>query len=114
MSGTTTGAGGTGTGEMKAGKSGAMKTAKGGAKKEQVRAAQQALKDKGHDPGMVDGVMGPKTKQALRDFQKKEGLKESGQLDSETMAKLDIKTSAAGGASPSASPATGSGAGQKQ
>ena len=115
-SGSTSGTGTTGaasgSGEMKTGKSGAMKgTAKGGGK-DQVKAAQQALKDKGHDPGAIDGVMGPKTKQALRDFQKKEGLKESGQLDSETMAKLDMKTSAAGSSSPSASPATGGSSGQ--
>ena len=103
----------TGTGEMKAGKSDAMKSgAKAGGNKDQVKAAQQALKDKGHDPGAIDGVMGPKTKAALKDFQKKEGLKESGQLDSETMAKLDMKTSAAGGSSPSASPATGGSSGQ--
>jgi peptidoglycan hydrolase-like protein with peptidoglycan-binding domain len=82
----------------------------GGQNKEQVKAVQQALKDKGHDPGDVDGVMGPKTKSALRDFQKKEGLKGSGQLDTETMSKLgvEMKTGAAGGSSPAASPATGS------
>ena len=89
-------------GEMKAGKG-----MKGG--KDEVKAVQQALKDKGHDPGMIDGVMGPKTKAALKDFQKKEGLKESGMLDTETRAKLEIKTSAAGASAPSASPATGSG-----
>jgi peptidoglycan hydrolase-like protein with peptidoglycan-binding domain len=89
----------------------------GGQRGEQVKAVQQALKDKGHDPGDVDGVMGPKTQAALRDFQKKEGLKETGRLDTETMAKLGVeaKTSSAGGStsggssSPSASPATGSG-----
>ena len=108
--------GGTGaagaSGEMKA----SGKSAKAGGNKEQVKAAQQALKDKGHDPGAIDGVVGPKTKQALRDFQKKEGLKESGQLDTETIAKLDLKTSSMGASgstassgassSPSASPST--------
>jgi peptidoglycan hydrolase-like protein with peptidoglycan-binding domain len=81
----------------------------GGQNKEQVKAVQQALKDKGHDPGDVDGVMGQKTKSALRDFQKKEGLKGSGQLDTETMSKLgvEMKTGSAGASSPSASPATG-------
>jgi peptidoglycan hydrolase-like protein with peptidoglycan-binding domain len=109
--------GGSSAGMDKADKAGA-KSARG---KEEVKAVQQALKDKGHDPGTVDGVMGPKTKQALKEFQKKEGLKESGRLDSETRAKLDMKTSAAGApgatassgqdasksSSPSASPSTG-------
>jgi len=79
---------------------------------EQVRAVQQALKDKGHDPGDIDGKMGPKTQAALRDYQTKEGLKPTGRLDSETMAKLGIeaKTGAADtgtSASPSASPKSG-------
>ena len=57
---------------------------------QQVKAAQQALKDKGHDPGAVDGKMGPKTQSAVRDFQSKEGLKATGRLDSETRAKLGV------------------------
>jgi peptidoglycan hydrolase-like protein with peptidoglycan-binding domain len=97
---------------------GAMKSHRGGrmaASREQVKAAQQALKDKGHDPGAVDGVMGPKTQAALRDFQGKEGLKTTGRLDTDTMSKLGVeaKTGAAAdtrSTMPSASPQTGSGA----
>jgi peptidoglycan hydrolase-like protein with peptidoglycan-binding domain len=80
-----------------------------GGNREHVKAAQQALKDKGHDPGAIDGVMGPKTRSALKDFQKKEGIKDTGRLDQETMGKLgmDAKMSSAGGAaSGSASPST--------
>jgi len=40
----------------------------------QVMGMQQALKDKGFDRGSVDGVMGPKTISALRDYQKSENL----------------------------------------
>lgn len=91
-----------------AGKSGKMAK---GAGRENVRAAQQALKDKGMDPGPVDGMMGPKTKAALRDYQKKEGLKETGRLDAETMAKLGVEAKTSAGApdtgSPAASPPTG-------
>jgi peptidoglycan hydrolase-like protein with peptidoglycan-binding domain len=95
--------------DMKAKTSGKMARA-GGA--EQVKAVQQALKDKGMDPGEVDGMMGPKTQSALREYQKKEGLKESGRLDTETMAKLGVaKTSDSGSTTPSASPSTSSGAG---
>ena len=54
----------------------------------QVKAVQQALKDKGHNPGAVDGEMGPKTEAALRDYQQKEGLTATGTADAETMAKL--------------------------
>src|SRR5215475_6781808 len=64
---------------------------------DQVKAVQQALKDQGHDPGAIDGVMGPKTQAALRDYQQKQGLKATGRLDAETSAKLGVeaKTSAA-------------------
>jgi peptidoglycan hydrolase-like protein with peptidoglycan-binding domain len=107
-----------------AGKSDSMKSdtgmkSGGGAgmagKSEQVKAVQQALKDKGHDPGAVDGKMGPKTQAALRDFQSKEGLKASGRLDSETMAKLGVEAkagaSAGGSTTPSASPSGTAGSG---
>jgi len=92
-------------GAAKSGRSSGM----AGGKREQVKAAQQALKDKGHDPGPVDGVMGPKTQAALKDFQSKEGLSASGQLDTETMSKLGVEAKAGasadtGTSSPSASP----------
>jgi peptidoglycan hydrolase-like protein with peptidoglycan-binding domain len=38
----------------------------------QMKAMQQALKDKGFDPGPIDGTMGPRTASALRDYQKVE------------------------------------------
>jgi His-Xaa-Ser repeat protein HxsA len=93
-------------------KSDTMKSEKGrmgaaaGGNREQVKAVQQALKDKGHDPGTVDGVMGPKTRGALKDFQKKEGIKDTGRLDQETMTKLGVeaKTSSTSPAPGSASP----------
>jgi peptidoglycan hydrolase-like protein with peptidoglycan-binding domain len=100
---------------MKASDSGMKSSAaKGGmamAGDERVKAAQQALKDKGHDPGDVDGKMGPKTQAALRDFQKAQGLQASGRLDAKTVQALGIeagKTSSAdksttgGSASPGA------------
>jgi len=96
-------------------KSGAMRgSRKGGmamAGDEKVKAAQQALKDKGHDPGEVDGKMGPKTQAALRDFQKAQGMQATGRLDAKTMQALGMeggKTSRAGesATSGSASPAT--------
>ena len=69
-----------------------------------LRQAQQALMDKGIDPGPIDGKMGPRTKAALSQYQQKESLKVTGRLDSETKDKLIAKkvdTSA-----PAASPTT--------
>jgi His-Xaa-Ser repeat protein HxsA len=57
----------------------------------QVRQVQQALKDKGHDPGQIDGVMGPQTKQALESFQQAQGISGSGELDQQTLAALDVQ-----------------------
>jgi peptidoglycan hydrolase-like protein with peptidoglycan-binding domain len=63
---------------------------RGATKHQEVMAAQQALKDKGHDPGMIDGKMGPRTRAAVADYQKAEGLKQTGRLDDETRTKLGI------------------------
>ena len=83
-----------------------------------VRAVQMALKDKGHDPGAIDGVMGPRTSAAIREFQQKENLTVTGRLDAETRAKLTAAGSSSAPGAPSASPATtdkpGNQQGQKQ
>lgn len=62
----------------------------GATKHQRVVAAQQALKDKGHDPGTIDGRMGPRTRAAVADYQKAEGLKQTGRLDDETRTKLGM------------------------
>jgi hypothetical protein len=64
-----------------------------------VKKAQEALKDKGHNPGSMDGVIGPQTRQAIRAFQNANGLKATGRLDTETAEKLEIKKGSASGAS---------------
>ncbi len=61
--------------------------------KADVMAMQQALKDKGHDPGPADGRMGPRTKAALMDYQKKEGLQPTGRWDDQTATKLGVRVS---------------------
>lgn len=84
-----------------------------GAKTERanVRAAQQALHDQGFDPGPIDGRMGPRTSAALRDYQTKQGLTASGQLDDATIDKLGVR--AAGAASPSTEPSSAKSSEQK-
>lgn len=58
-----------------------------------IREAQEALKNQGQDPGPIDGIMGPKTRQALRAFQSKHGLKQTGTLDAATKEKLNVESS---------------------
>jgi len=70
------------------------KKKKGGTKTgqadESVREVQQALKDKGKDPGPIDGIMGPLTQKALVDFQRDNNLQASGQIDPQTEMKLGV------------------------
>jgi len=70
--------------------------------------AQQALADKGFNPGPIDGKMGPLTKGAITKFQEKEHLKVSGRLDKETKDKLMTAsaTSKTDTTTPAASPST--------
>jgi peptidoglycan hydrolase-like protein with peptidoglycan-binding domain len=62
-----------------------------------VRDVQQALQNKGYDVGPIDGVMGPRTQSALREFQQQQGLTRSGRIDQQTMSALDVRASGAGG-----------------
>jgi peptidoglycan hydrolase-like protein with peptidoglycan-binding domain len=70
-----------------------------------TRAAQEALKTQGFDPGPVDGRMGPRTRAAISDYQRRENLPVTGMLDSATMAKLNVRSSRADEV-PAASPTT--------
>jgi carboxyl-terminal processing protease len=58
---------------------------------ERVRAIQEALKSKGHDPGPIDGIFSPQTEAALKSFQKAEKLPESARSDAQTLAKLGVQ-----------------------
>jgi len=57
----------------------------------QVRKAQTALNDKGFNVA-VDGRMGPNTEGAVRSFQEKNGLAQSGSLDDSTLNALGVKS----------------------
>jgi len=68
----------------------------------QVRELQRLLTDKGFDTGPANGIIGPKTKQALRDYQTSQGLAATGQPDRETLRSLasDTETQEFFGLSP--------------
>jgi Putative peptidoglycan binding domain len=55
-----------------------------------VRKAQAALNGQGYNVGAVDGRFGPNTQNAVRRFQAKNGLTETGTLDSPTLSALGI------------------------
>jgi peptidoglycan hydrolase-like protein with peptidoglycan-binding domain len=71
-----------------------------------VRTAQQALRDRGFDPGPIDGVMGPRTTAAVKDFQQKENLNVTGSLDADTNARLASASTTPPAASPATEPST--------
>ena len=56
---------------------------------EQVRRVQQKLNDIGFHAGAVDGVLGPQTESALRQFQRTRYLDATGHIDSKTLAALN-------------------------
>ncbi|MDP9195404.1 MAG: peptidoglycan-binding protein [Pseudomonadota bacterium] len=60
----------------------------------QIMEVQRALKSAGYDPGPVDGVLGPRTRSALQEFQRNGGLDVTGRLDQETLSALDVDVDA--------------------
>jgi lipid-binding SYLF domain-containing protein len=56
-----------------------------------AKSAQEALKAKGFYDGEVDGVVGPKTRRAISEYQKSERLEVTGRLDSLTAEKLGLR-----------------------
>lgn len=73
---------------------------------EEIKQVQQALKDRGHDPGSATGVINDDTRQAIRDFQKANDLSVTGTLDRETAQKLGVsvgESSIGGGTMPGSS-----------
>ncbi len=56
-----------------------------------LKKVQTILKDKGYDPGPIDGKWGKKTELALRKYQMDIGLKVTGKLGQETQKSLGLK-----------------------
>jgi peptidoglycan hydrolase-like protein with peptidoglycan-binding domain len=53
-----------------------------------VRQVQGILREQGYDPGLIDGLMGNKTRTALRQFQLDHQLPQTGRIDPATKAAL--------------------------
>lgn len=51
---------------------------------------QTALKNAGFDPGPVDGKIGPKTRQAIKEFQRSKGLTPDGVVGQKTWAEMTV------------------------
>jgi len=58
---------------------------------EEIKKLQEALKAKGHDPSPIDGIMGAKTRAAIKEFQEASRLKGTGRLDNQTAEKLGVE-----------------------
>lgn len=59
---------------------------------ELVRELQQRLQAEGYSPGPTDGIWGPRTHQALQQYQQQQaGLEANGQLTPETLAALNLE-----------------------
>lgn len=64
---------------------------------ESVYAIQHALTYLGYPVGQIDGIFGPNTEEAVRKFQRENGLQNDGVVGPETMAALDEQLRRDGG-----------------
>ena len=68
-------------------------TLKQGSRGEQVKTMQQKLKNWGYYKGAVDGIFGKQTLEAVKLFQKRNGLKVDGIVGTQTLKALGMSTS---------------------
>jgi peptidoglycan hydrolase-like protein with peptidoglycan-binding domain len=57
-----------------------------------IRQAQERLKEAGFNPGPADGQLGAQTKEAIKEYQKAQGLPQTGQLDEPTRDLLMVQS----------------------
>lgn len=55
---------------------------------QEIKQAQTELKQQGLYRGKIDGIMGPQTKSAISQYQKREGLPQTASLDQQTLSRL--------------------------
>lgn len=62
-----------------------------GLDEQKTREIQQALQEKGFEPGSVDGMMSSQTKQAISEFQRESNLPVTGTVDEKTAERLGVE-----------------------
>ena len=68
-----------------------------GLDQQKTREIQQALQEKGFEPGSVDGMMSSQTKQAISEFQRDSNLPATGTVDEKTAERLGVELSSSSG-----------------
>jgi membrane-bound lytic murein transglycosylase B len=58
--------------------------------KDEIQQVEQALDQKGFKSGQPDAVLGPETKNAIKEFQQKQGWNATGELDNQTLSALGV------------------------
>jgi peptidoglycan hydrolase-like protein with peptidoglycan-binding domain len=61
--------------------------------KNDMQAVEEALKAKGYEVGLIDGVADDNLRKAIRSFQQDNGIPITGMVDQRTAAKLDVRIS---------------------
>lgn len=56
----------------------------------QTRQLQQALRDRGFDPGPIDGIQGPRTREAIMDYQRANNMEATGRPSQQMMSGLGV------------------------
>jgi hypothetical protein len=56
-----------------------------------VQMIQRSLQNRGYNPGPLDGIMGPRTEDALRRFQTDNGINANGRITAGTLDQLDLR-----------------------
>ena len=74
-----------------------------------IKNLQETLRDKGYYSGQVDGIIGPRTRAGIRQYQKSENLPVTGRLDGETAGKLGVGPESVGGSFKAAGQEVGKG-----
>jgi hypothetical protein len=59
--------------------------------RENIREVQEKLNEMGHDAGPADGVWGPQTQAAIKNFQQEKQIEATGQLDQQTLNELGVE-----------------------
>lgn len=58
---------------------------------EEIRQVQQKLNESGFDAGQVDGIMGPRTEAAIKNFQESNAIEATGSLNQKTLDELGVE-----------------------